>query len=274
MLLLLLAVGVVGLLYYFVVRPGITYFDAKGLMEDGEYKEALVKFESLDGFLNSEKKADECGVALCGEEKWNEIKALEIGDTYLFGSYEQDNNETNGKEEIEWCILDKQGTQILVISKYVLDTQPYDWGGLEVTWETCSLRKWLNQHFMEDAFTEDEQAMIPTVTVSADINPEYKVYTDPGNPTEDQIFVLSIAEADRYFDSEEGRIGIATPYAQAQGIQIHTENGNCWTWLRSPGIHQDCAANVGSNGYIYYIGEYVQKMTDGVRPAMWIDLNP
>ena len=45
-------------------------------------------FESLDGFLNSEKKAEECGIAICGEEKWNEIKDLKVGDSYLFGMYE------------------------------------------------------------------------------------------------------------------------------------------------------------------------------------------
>ncbi len=272
--LLLCVVGVVGFLSYFVILPCINYIDANSHMKAEEYKEALVVFDSLDGFLNSEKKADECGIAICGEENWNEIKNLKIGDTYRFGSYEQDNDLSNGEEEIEWRILEKKGTSILVISEYVLDCQPYDWGGLDITWEECSLRKWLNQHFIEDAFSEEERAMIPTVTVSADKNPEYKVQTDPGNPTEDQIFVLSGKEAERYFDSDADRIGIATPYAEVQGIQTHTENGHCWTWLRTPGIQQDCAANVGSNGHIYYLGEYVQRFTDGVRPAMWIDLHP
>ena len=272
--LLLIAVGVVGFLYHFVVQPGITYFDARANMKEGKHKEALVLFESLDGFLNSEKKAEECGIAVCGEEKWNEIKNLKIGDRYLFGSYEQDNDLSNGTETIEWRILDKKGTQILVTSEYVLDCQPYDWGGLDITWEDSSLREWLNLHFIADAFSEEEQAMIPTVIVSADKNPEYNVQTDPGNPTEDQIFVLSGQEAARYFASDDDRIGVATSYASAQGIQNHTQNGHCWTWLRNPGIQQDCAANVGSNGHIYYIGEYVQRHTDGVRPALWIDLNP
>jgi len=274
LLLLLLAVGVVGFLYHFVILPCINYFDAKEYMDSGEYKEALVVFESLDGFLNSENKAEECGIAICGEEKWNEIKDLKVGNSYLFGMYEQDNDMTNGKEEIEWRILEKKGTRILVISEYVLDCQPYDWGGLDITWEDCSLREWLNLHFIADAFSEEEKAMIPTVLVPAHKNPKYEVQTDPGNPTEDQIFLLSIEEADRYFESEEDRIGAATPYAQAEGIQIHTENGHCWTWLRTPGIHQDCAANVGSNGYIYPLGEYVERLSDGVRPAMWIDLHP
>ena len=273
-MLLLIAVGVVGCLYHFVVQPGIHYFDAKAHMKDGEYKEALVLFESIDGFLNSEKKAEECGIAICGEEKWNEIETLKIGDSYMFGSYEQDNDLSNGKEEIEWRILEKKGTQIFVISEYILDCQPYDWGGLPITWEGCSLRKWLNHNFMEEAFATEEQGMIPTVTVPADKNPEYSVQAEPGNPTEDQIFLLSGKESEKYFKSDANRIGVATPYAAAQGIQLHTENGHCWTWLRTPGIQQDCAANVGSNGHIYYIGEYVQRFTDGVRPAMWIDLQP
>ena len=39
-----------------------------------------------------------------GEEEWNRIKSIEIGDVYTFGTYEQDNNATNGKENIEWIV--------------------------------------------------------------------------------------------------------------------------------------------------------------------------
>ncbi len=46
---------------------------------------------------------------------------VEVGDVIYFGSYEQDNNLSNGKEEIEWIVLAKENRKALLISKYALD---------------------------------------------------------------------------------------------------------------------------------------------------------
>ena len=127
-------------------------------------------------------------------------ETISVGDTYLFGSYEQDNNTANGTENIEWLVLAKEGDMILVISKYGLDYQQYDSASTAATWETCSLRKWLNGEFLNAAFSEGERSMIPSRTVSADKNPNYR--TSPGNSTTDQVFLLSITEAKKYFNNE------------------------------------------------------------------------
>ncbi|MCR5488878.1 MAG: hypothetical protein K6F03_02285, partial [Saccharofermentans sp.] len=37
------------------------------------------------------------------------------GDFITFGKYEQDNKKSNGKEDIEWIILDRQGDKFLLI---------------------------------------------------------------------------------------------------------------------------------------------------------------
>ena len=50
-----------------------------------------------------------------------------IGSTVLFGAYEQDNNSNNGKEKIEWTIIDKFDNELLLLSKNVLDVIPYDY---------------------------------------------------------------------------------------------------------------------------------------------------
>ncbi|MBP3696995.1 MAG: hypothetical protein J6J45_05560, partial [Clostridia bacterium] len=68
----------------------------------------------------------------------------QVGDYITFGSYEQDNDLSNGKEPIEWLVLDKQDGKVLVISKYALDAKPYNDEYVDVTWETCTLRSWLN----------------------------------------------------------------------------------------------------------------------------------
>ncbi|MBR4287544.1 MAG: hypothetical protein IKT55_07560, partial [Clostridia bacterium] len=203
-----------------------------------------------------------------GEETWNKIKNIDVGDTYTFGSYEQDNNTSNGKEDIEWLVLEKQGTQILVISKYALDCKPYNEEYEGVTWETCTLRSWLNDDFINSAFTEEEKAMIPTVSVTADANPKYS--TNPGNDTEDKVFLLSINEANEYFSSSDERICQPTAFAVANGAW-ESDSGNCWWRLRSPGYGQHHATGVYNTGNIDEYGRSVTNACDAVRPAMWID---
>lgn len=119
---------------------------------------------------------------------------------------------------MEWLVLAKEGNKVLVISKYALDCQPYNTSFTSVTWETCSLRKWLNGTFINNAFSAEEQAMIPTVTVSADKNPDYS--TDPGNATQDKVFLLSITEANQYFTSDEARKCGTTEYAAGDKVLI------------------------------------------------------
>ena len=42
---------------------------------------------------------------------------ITVGDYVLFGMYEQDNDETNGKEPIEWMILDMDDTHAFLLSR-------------------------------------------------------------------------------------------------------------------------------------------------------------
>ena len=62
-----------------------------------------------------------------------------------------------------------------------------------VTWATCTLRTWLNDTFLNTAFTSAEQAAIKNTTVVNDDNPysDAKVCVD----TIDKVYLLSIAEA-------------------------------------------------------------------------------
>lgn len=237
-------------------------------MDAGKYGEALLVFEALEGYKDSANKIEECNINIYGEEVWNKVKSVNVGDTYRFGSYEQDNNKSNGQEDIEWLVLAKEGTKILVISKEALDCKPYNTSYTDVTWETCTLRKWLNNDFINAAFSADERTMIPTVTVSADKNPDYS--TNPGNATQDQVFLLSITEVNKYFSSDSARQCKPTDYAVANGVW---GSGNCWWWLRSPGGPQVNAAYVYNDGDVRESGRNVDLDDSAVRPALWIDLN-
>ena len=192
------------------------------------------------------------------------------GDIILFGSYEQDNNPYNGTEDIEWLVLAKEKDRVLVISRYALDCRPYNAKEQEVTWETCFLHGWLNDTFLNNAFSADEQAMIRTETVTADRNPSYG--TSPGNDTTDKVFLLSIAEVNQYLTGESARKCQATAYAVKRGAYINPLDGNCWWWLRSPGMNSFLAAIVNYVGSVGYDGVRVHTWDGAVRPALWINI--
>ena len=192
-----------------------------------------------------------------------------IGDTVFFGTYEQDDNTVNGEEDIEWIVLTRDGDRVLLISKYALDCKPYNTSFSPVTWETCSLREWLNETFVNNAFNSDEQKMIISSNVTADTNPSYS--TSPGSNTTDKVFLLSITEVNEYFNSDSARQCQGTAYCYAQG-EYESINGNCFWWLRSPGDLSDYATYVHDDGYVDNYGNYVDYGKNAVRPALWINL--
>ncbi len=250
----------------------IKYNDAVALMDAGNSDEAYSIFEELGNYKDSAEKAENIRVIKNTEK----LKNANVGSYVTFGAYEQDNNNSNGKEDVEWLVLAKEGNEVLVISKYALDCQQYNTSYTHVTWETCSLREWLNGTFINNAFSAEEQAMIPTVTVSADKNPDYSM--DPGNATQDKVFLLSITEANQYFTSDEARKCAPTDYAIAQGADAYDSykaggRAACRWWLRSPGCSQAEAAYVRNDGDVYGYSNTVCNDNYAVRPAMWITLD-
>ena len=251
-----------------VIIPNRNYNAAVALMNEGKIVEAYESLVSMNGYKDSAEKAE----SLYGKYK---LLKSNVGDYILFGSYEQDNDKSNGKEPIEWLVLERDGNKVLVISKYSLDTQPYNTESEAITWETCTLRTWLNETFLNEACNETEQSMIQTTEVSADKNLYYS--TDPGNATKDKIFLLSIDEAIKYFTSKEARMCVPTAYTIANGAYIndnHKMDGPATTsrwWLRSPSGSQYSAARVTGDGGVFSGRSNVDCGSDCVRPALWID---
>ena len=228
--------------------------------------------------IREELNCYEYGKKLLSEFSESLFSAKE-GDYIKFGTYPQ--TKTGDKLDIEWLVLEVKDGKALVISKYALDCKEYNTRIIDVTWETCTLRKWLNNNFINAAFSADEKAMIPTVTVTAEKNPKHR--TEPGNATQDQVFLLSIAEVNKYLSSVDTRQCKPTDYAVRGETDVKRSNGNCWWWLRSPGILQNNAAYVSNVGAVQESGHYVGTIMESgsrygnndtaVRPAMWIDLN-
>ena len=198
------------------------------------------------------------------------LNSADVGDYVEFGAYEQDNNMTNGKENIEWLVLAKENGKVLLISRCGLDCKEYNESYTSVTWETCTLRKWLNDTFYNSAFSGAEQGRIATTTVTVDKESRYS--TSPENSTMDKIFSLSINEAYKYFNSDDKRKCKPTAYAKGQGAKEYSYNDCYWWWLRSPGEMPGYAAYVYNTGYVSSYGNFIPSLY-AVRPALWIDLN-
>ncbi len=202
-------------------------------------------------------------------------KQYEVGGIIKFGSYPY---ETDGTEKaIEWQILEKytDGTA-LVISKYALDNVEYNGTNTSVTWETSSIRKWLNNDFYNKAFRNADKSLIVESYLENKDNAEYD--TKGGNNTYDKMFLLSIDEAEKYFGSNEKRKLWPTHYAKSSNSKngkLRTDadyGGSCWWWLRSPGYYQSLAAFVGLDGYVYSLGRYVLNDDGAVRVAFKVNL--
>ena len=209
-----------------------------------------------------------------GAYKETAAETYSVGDIITFGHYPQTASGTDSTA-IEWRVLEVRDGKALLISRYALDCQQYHSSWKKVDWKDSSLRKWLNGDFMDQAFVPSEKKKIVTMEVSAEPNPKHG--TPAGNSTKDNVFLLSIAETEKYFISDADRRCAPTEYAKAQGVgtdknALADGKPACQWWLRSPGSRSDSAVRVQSTGTIPYEGSAVSLGLTGVRPAIWIDI--
>ena len=218
---------------------------------------------------------NQCGASLTANTG-KIVREVAIGDVITLGQYEQDNDLSNGSEAIDWVVLDVQDGKALVISKYALDAIPYHAEKAEITWEACTLRSWLNNEFLNTAFSAKEQSAILLTTVDNSSAQGYSgYYSYDGNNTEDRIFLLSYNEAfNVYFHSNNERVCRLTPYALANvekaSPMFQVEDIALW-WLRSPGENAKCAARIDDDGG--RINSPVHREDLAIRPVMWLDLS-
>lgn len=197
-------------------------------------------------------------------KKAEEQRKWQIGGNPTFGSYYKDNG--NSKSPIEWLVLERSGNKALLISEYGIECKQYTSADTYTTWGNASLREWLNNEFLNTAFSSTERQRIQTTAVVTPDNATDDI--KGGNATNDKIFLLSIDEAKRYFSSNSKRKCKPTAYAVSQGA--YKDVDGCWWWLRSPDLY--VAAGV------HYDGSVIEKGGSGdiegccVRPALWINL--
>ena len=285
--------------YYYqnVIVPENRYKDAIKLADNGDYEEAITMFEELGEYkdcisriedakynlaLNRDAAKDYQGALNIlvninhegAKEKIEEIKnrylaSVEKGGSIFYGLYEQDNNQTNGREVIEWQVIAVEQDRALLISKYVIDVAKYDTSLNEnVDWSNSTIRFWLNGKFPDNAFDkEDTSRVLSTNLISYRRNEngymeEYE--------TNDYVFLLSEAEVENLFENPTTRIAFASLKVINSDVIVN-EHNHCGWWLRDLGEESDTAKYVWANEG--EVANSVFEVNQGVRPAMWFSLN-
>lgn len=313
-----LAVLIACVVGWFVVTqviPNNKYQRAVALRENGQYDDAIAAFAELGEYsdaneqiaetkyqqgkaLLSAKNYDDAARILISIQGYKDVdKLLEkddnmiaaardakfaVGNYVSFGTYPQ-TKAGNDATPIEWLVLARDGNKALLISRYGLDAQRYNKDTTSVTWETCTLRTWLNGTFYNKAFSSAEQAAILTTNVDNSKNQCYSGWSTNGwKNTQDKVFLLSYAEANKYFgvtyyNSSNTKSRVApTAYAIAHGAWTSSSDKTAdsvnagWWWLRSPGSDQRSAAYVFADGSLYDLS--VGSDSASVRPALWVNI--
>ena len=196
-----------------------------------DLEKAIELFEQ-SGEKGAEKYVEKCRALI---EYWP-------GNSVTFGCFEG--------RPIRWKVIDQRGRMRMLLAEKPVTHRPYHGTPTDTSWKECDLRAWLNREFLEMAFTPLERTKITAVRVENLRSAKY--YTNAGLNTMDRVYVLSVAEAEKYLPTEAERAG------------------DGWWWLRSPGSNLFSAVAVYDDGTLYEFGIHVHYDNGGVRPVMWV----
>lgn len=232
------------------------YKEAFDLMYKQQYQQAYDLLVKLNDYQDSMMFAKVCLKCL--------KMSSQVNDTIKFGAYYQ-NKEV--KEPIEWIVLAEKVEKMLVVSKKILDAHPYHGQDINITWEECDLRKWLNTEFINEAFSDEEQQRIIKTKVA---NYEQTLFgQNETKITIDKVFVLSSTEFNDYCDEKDKRKAIGSIYAVENHFKANSKFEGTY-WLRDQAFKYNKAVIVEKNGDLNRMGINVDHQEIGVRVAMWI----
>ena len=168
-------------------------------------------------------------------EETAELAAIadsEVEDVVAFGRY-------------TWYVTDKSEGICTLLCQGCVANRAYNDEKTDITWENCTLRRWLNEDFYNSKFSAGEKAAIVTAhNTFTEADSSYGM--DFGNDTDDKVYLFTYSESKTVSDDIRGC-------------------GNDW-WLRSPGKRQ--------NEAVYILGRSANLMGNevdhsmGVRPVI------
>ncbi|MBM6999859.1 hypothetical protein I3I95_06940 [bacterium] len=225
-----------------------------------------------------------------------EARTVDRGDygheVVQLGTYQQ--TADGDPTPIAWWVVRTfdDGTRLL-LAKRALERVPFNDAFVETTWDTCTLRGWLNGTFLDEAFSSDELAAIVEArtpadgeTFPADAGEDGAVGSGradgsagadrPADATRDRVFVLSVADVVACLGARgDGLmhpelVARATDHAAAQGVTVNSDTGGTGWWLRTPGVSGTRVACVSGEGIVGPNGYGVNLGSFAVRPAILV----
>ena len=221
------------------------YARAKEYLEKDDQVSAIILFNEIKGYEDSKKLIDE----IVKEKEYLKVFVSEINDEVIIGEYEQDNNLENGKEPIEWIIIDKDDDKYTLISKYVLDVKKY---GYEDKYD--QLVYWIKSNFAQNSFNEKELKIIYDVKLLSSYDVNHAVSNG--------------------FNANYLKTNL-TNYALSKEIyKIYTNDGIYTWWLEDKDAYSDAKQYYTNTDTPYYVNTGLSKMScgravmNGVRPVI------
>ena len=256
------------------IKPDAQIFSYIEGMNHTDLPRALRHYESLT--TNEKTRLVEMVMKILGET--TPYHNLQVGGKVIFGQYPQ--GAKGEVQPLEWRVLAVDNGRALLITEKLIDYVPYNIGSsLDVTWETCSLRKWMNEDFIVQAFSSNQQTQI--VTIANQNTNHMTKRSDSSNITLDKIFALSIDEAKKYFRDNIDRMAVVTEYVKKHYLRnrvniLHPNDdviAGDW-WLRSPSLDSVFAEDIRiTDDHIYDDIDFTLSCPGCVRPAFWLDLS-
>ena len=169
-----------------------------------------------------------------------------VGNYIEFGNYHGN--------KLNWKVLAKDGNRRLLFLDKPVDYMCFYPERVNSEWAMCTLRRWLNKDFLEQSFTLQERMSILLSMHRNNVDPRW--YLENGPDTKDKAFVFNIFELDEFVpDIKDRAVGE-------------------WWWLRGHGCSNLNQHAVYYDGTVYMEGVSCDAHEVGVRPAMWIKINP
>ena len=118
-----------------------------------------------------------------------------------FGAYEF----AGSNPPIEWIVLEDKQDQMLITSKYTIESRRFHNTQKWISWKNSDIRRWLNDEFLKAAFDEEEQKLIKMTELTTIAYEQKEIATEQCEKTVDQIFLLSLEEVEKYFPDDDSR---------------------------------------------------------------------
>jgi TolA-binding protein len=227
------------------LSPETKYADAMSCVENGDYFEAYQSLRDLGDY----KDAASVAASIRYKALYPQMADAAVGETFLWGSYDQNGDPSDGAEDVEWVVIKEEGGKKLVLAKNILGTVPFHSKDTAI-WSQSLLRMWMNNDFYNNAFTKEERAYIHLATIPNSL----------GGDTQDRIFALSEEEVS---------------LVPSKFLEAKAKSGDSRWWLRTNrsywGDYSDAFALTYYKGKIRG-GDTMPSTPHGARPAMWVDL--